>query len=139
MRLVLLSLVSIASAQDLFLRDPPTGIDAHVLDTTEGHGAEGVKIDCHYQVGTKDGEQQWEYVSTQTTQPSGRTDLFTSTLKAGVYRLTYKVGDYYKAKNKDSFYPEIVIHFNVKASEVNQNFHLPITLSEFGYSSYRGV
>merc|ERR550537_1804385 len=112
-------LISLAFAQDIFLenQEPPTGIDAHVLDTSEGKGAEGVKIDCHYQTGTKDGVQQWRYISTQTTQPSGRTDLFTKSLEAGVYRLTYKVGDYYTAKGKDSFYPEIVIHFNVKDSE----------------------
>mmetsp|Transcript_1405 Transcript_1405/g.3817 ORF Transcript_1405/g.3817 Transcript_1405/m.3817 type:complete len:145 (+) Transcript_1405:78-512(+) len=137
--LILLPVVVLG--QDLFLKSdaqtralPATGIDAHVLDTSQGAGAEGVQIDLHFQNGT-----DWSFVKTQPTQPSGRTDLFCTKLHAGTYRLTFHVEDYFKATGRETFYPEVVIHFKVKETELDQNFHVPITLSPFGYSTYRGV
>mmetsp|Transcript_73299 Transcript_73299/g.136994 ORF Transcript_73299/g.136994 Transcript_73299/m.136994 type:complete len:146 (-) Transcript_73299:136-573(-) len=137
-----LLLPAVVLGQDLFLQSdakasvapPATGIDAHVLDISRGAGAEGVQIDLHYQNGT-----DWSFVKTQATQPSGRTDLFCTELSAGTYRLTFHVEDYFKAAGRETFYPEVVIHFKVKDTELHQNFHVPITLAEFGYSTYRGV
>merc|ERR1712187_315157 len=110
------------------------GIDAHVLDVGLGKGGEGVKVDLDFKRGSS-----WEPVAQQTTQPSGRTDLFTSKLEAGIYRLTFHTGDYFDKRNLESFYPEVVVHFRVKDDQLQENFHVPITLSQFGYSTYRGV
>eukprot|EP00933_Yihiella_yeosuensis_P084499 TRINITY_DN99015_c0_g1_i1.p1 TRINITY_DN99015_c0_g1~~TRINITY_DN99015_c0_g1_i1.p1 ORF type:complete len:154 (+),score=22.57 TRINITY_DN99015_c0_g1_i1:38-499(+) len=120
---------------------PQPGIDAHVLDITLGRGAGGVMIDLHYKSasGSDQGEPSWQHISTRTTEASGRTDSFTTSLQAGVYRMTYKVEDYFLSSKRESFYPEVVVHFRVKESQLKQNFHIPITLSEFGYSTYRGV
>mmetsp|Transcript_28982 Transcript_28982/g.66630 ORF Transcript_28982/g.66630 Transcript_28982/m.66630 type:complete len:112 (+) Transcript_28982:64-399(+) len=109
------------------------GIGTHVLDISRGIGAEGVSIDLHFWSGS------WDLIGTQVTKSNGRTDLFCNDLRAGTYRLTFHVEDYFKASSRDSFYPEVVIHFKVKEEEVQQHFHVPITLSEFGYSTYRGV
>merc|ERR1719253_2193850 len=108
-------LVASVSGQDLFLPaidalplkregsaappPPAAGIDAHVLDVSLGHGAGGVVIDCHYQVGGAE-STEWKFIGKQVTQPSGRTDLFTSKLEAGVYRITYNVGDYFAKSNR---------------------------------------
>lgn len=88
------------------------------------------------------GEDQWDYISSQTTQSSGRTDLFAlrnDKLEAATYRLTFQVADYFGKSQRKTFFPQIPVVFQVQADELDQNFHVPITLSEFGFSTYRGV
>ncbi|UZJ65512.1 hydroxyisourate hydrolase [Sphingobacterium sp. KU25419] len=53
----------------------------------------------------------------------------------GVYKLTFLVADYFKSKQVTSFYPFIEVVFEIKD---NKHYHVPITLSPFGYSTYRG-
>eukprot|EP00931_Biecheleriopsis_adriatica_P103495 TRINITY_DN78320_c0_g1_i1.p1 TRINITY_DN78320_c0_g1~~TRINITY_DN78320_c0_g1_i1.p1 ORF type:complete len:162 (+),score=26.04 TRINITY_DN78320_c0_g1_i1:105-590(+) len=151
----LVLILSLAHAQDIFLADekksaitvtapvPPKmlpGIDAHVLDTSVGAGAGGVKVELHYLSGA-----DYVFVAALMSEDSGRTDDFWQRAKGnvplvpGTYRLTFHVGDYYSKKNVETFYPEVVVNFRVKENEVKQNFHVPITLSPFGYSTYRGV
>eukprot|EP00929_Paragymnodinium_shiwhaense_P087316 TRINITY_DN4753_c1_g1_i1.p2 TRINITY_DN4753_c1_g1~~TRINITY_DN4753_c1_g1_i1.p2 ORF type:complete len:149 (-),score=32.50 TRINITY_DN4753_c1_g1_i1:230-676(-) len=143
-RALALALFGCVAAQDIFLQnDKPAkpvlaaGIDAHVLDISIGKGAGGVHIDLDY----KDGDA-FTRVSSQKSQDSGRTDIFEGSgpeIKPGVYRLTFHVEDYFKTMGRETFFPEVVIHFRVKDEQTKQNFHVPITLSEFGYSTYRGV
>ena len=53
----------------------------------------------------------------------------------GIYKLTYQVGPYFEAQGQDSFYPFIEVVFQIKD---NAHYHVPITLSPYGYSTYRG-
>ncbi|MCL7905525.1 hydroxyisourate hydrolase, partial [Escherichia coli] len=76
----------------------------------------------------------------------GRNDLLIRTfLKAlwpeqtattGDYRVVFKTGDYFKKQNLESFFPEIPVEFHI--NKVNEHYHVPLLLSQYGYSTYRG-
>ncbi len=104
-------------------------ISTHVLDTALGKPAEGVRVTLH-----RDGS----VLGSGVTDQDGRVrDLLAagSSLSAGDYRLTFSVADYFGSK-RESFYNEIEIHFFI-ASE-GEHYHVPLLLSPFGYSTYRG-
>ncbi len=58
------------------------------------------------------------------------------TASAGSYRVVFKTGDFYKKNNQKTFFPEIPVEFNMEAS--GEHYHIPLLLSPFGYSTYRG-
>ncbi len=104
-------------------------ISTHVLDTSLGKPAEGIRVALH-----RDGS----VLGSGVTDQDGRVrDLLAagSSLSAGDYRLTFSVADYFGAKRK-SFYNEIVIHFHISSGD--EHYHVPLLLSPFGYSTYRG-
>ena len=53
----------------------------------------------------------------------------------GIYKLTYNVAPYFESKSQETFYPYIDVVFEIKD---DNHYHVPITLSPFGYSTYRG-
>jgi 5-hydroxyisourate hydrolase len=55
--------------------------------------------------------------------------------KKGIYKLRFLVADYFKSKKTDSFYPFIEVVFQIKDAN---HYHVPITLSSYGYATYRG-
>lgn len=79
----------------------------------------------------------WETIGVQKTDSDGRArDLMAAELTAAVHCLTFEVGPYFRGKGVDGFYPEITIAFTV--SDPSQHYHVPLLLSPFGYSTYRG-
>lgn len=54
----------------------------------------------------------------------------------GWYKVTFKTGDYFKSQNMNTFFPVIPVIFNV--TKQNQKLHIPLLLSQYGYSTYRG-
>ena len=112
-----------------------SGITTHVLDISIGRPAAGVAVKLDRQ--TDDGG--WTPVGIARTDGDGRArDVVTEgePLTAAVYRLTFDVGQYFSANEIESFYPEVTIVFKVK--DVSQHYHVPLLLSPFGYSTYRG-
>ncbi len=110
-------------------------ITTHVLDVSIGKPAAGVQVTLDRQ--TKDGD--WEALGSQKTDSDGRArDLLPESelLRAGVYRLTFDVGPYFGDRQIDAFYQEVTIAFIVK--DASQHYHVPLLLSPFGYSTYRG-
>ncbi|GAA1189793.1 hydroxyisourate hydrolase [Nesterenkonia xinjiangensis] len=104
-------------------------ITAHVLDATAGVPARGVEI----QLLTPDGEQ----LATGITDDDGRVgDLGPETLEPGAYRVTFGTGDYFTARGQQSFHPVVTVDFTVQAGE--KHYHIPLLLSPFAYSTYRG-
>lgn len=104
-------------------------ISTHVLDTSLGKPAEGIRVTLH-----RDGS----VLGSGVTDQDGRVrDLLAagSSLSAGDYRLTFSVADYFGSKRK-SFYNEIVIQFHISSED--DHYHVPLLLSPFGYSTYRG-
>jgi 5-hydroxyisourate hydrolase len=104
-------------------------ISTHVLDTSLGKPADGVRITLH---------RDSSLIGSSVTDEDGRARDFLahgSSLSAGDYILTFSVGDYFAGTKRKSFYNEIVIHF---AIEENEHYHVPLLLSPFGYSTYRG-
>jgi 5-hydroxyisourate hydrolase len=100
-------------------------ISTHVLDTVAGRPAAGVEVVL--EVHTASG---WDVQARRTTDADGRVSDLAAETDAGTYRLRFDVVDY------SSFFPEIVIAFRI--SDASAHHHVPLLLSPFAYSTYRG-
>jgi len=58
------------------------------------------------------------------------------TASAGSYRVVFKTGDFYKKNNQKTFFPEIPVEFHI--TNTTTTYHIPLLLSQYGYSTYRG-
>lgn len=109
-------------------------LSSHILDVSKGAPASGVTIKLEkYNEQTK----KWSFLDEKITDKNGRITDFLSSEKEnlGIYKLTYLTSDYFKRSNMESFYPFIEVVFQIKDGD---HYHVPITLSAFGYSTYRG-
>jgi 5-hydroxyisourate hydrolase len=107
-------------------------VTTHVLDTAKGIPAPGipVRLDA-YRTGDTGG---WSLVAEGRTDDDGRVrDLGPERLDAGVYRLTFDTGDYL---GPEAFFPEITVSFRI--IDPVGHHHVPVLLSPFSYSTYRG-
>ena len=112
---------------------PVTTISTHVLDTAFGTPAENVAVTLErIEVGTATA------VARGVTNADGRVPSFASgdAMLAGDYRLCFDVAAYFADTQRKSFYAEICIAFTV--DDQAQHYHVPLLLSPFGYSTYRG-
>ncbi|MBX9669522.1 MAG: hydroxyisourate hydrolase [Candidatus Obscuribacterales bacterium] len=111
-----------------------SGITTHVLDTSKGLPGRGVIVILEYL--TEDG---WKELGNSITNRDGRcTDLVPSghVLESGIYRLYFDTQTYFGADGIKCFYPNVPVTFEVE--DPDQHFHVPLLLSPFGYSTYRG-
>ena len=109
-----------------------TGITTHVLDTTRGCPAAGVPV-----VLERAEDSGWQAVGSGITDADGRvSDLLSSAPEGGRYRLTFDTGAYFGSLGVAGFYPEVSVTFVVARGE--GHCHVPLLLSPFGYSTYRG-
>jgi len=109
-----------------------SGITTHVLDTSRGRPAAGVPVVLERADGSG-----WDVVGRGTTDADGRArDLLTSAPENGRYRLTFDTGAYFRAVGEAPFYPEVTVTFAVERGD--EHYHVPLLLSPFGYSTYRG-
>jgi 5-hydroxyisourate hydrolase len=105
-------------------------ITTHVLDTARGCPAAGVVVVLEQAVGDP------PILATSTTDEDGRvTELGPARLEPRVYRLRFNTGGYFADHETPSFYPEVVVSIEVSDAE---HYHVPLLLSPFGYSTYRG-
>lgn len=109
-------------------------ITTHVLDTSQGKPADGVAIVLEQQ----DDAGHWQRIGEGTTNEDGRlTDLISpGSLTAGCFRMTFFTGDYHARQGIAGFYPTVTVDFQVTAAD--RHYHVPLLLSPFGYSTYRG-
>ena len=110
-------------------------ITTHVLDTSSGQPAAGLAVRLEVRLA----DRGWVTLAERTTDADGRArDLLAegSRLDPGVYRITFGTGDYFAAKGQSAFFPEAAVVFEVK--DAAQHHHVPLLLSPFGYSTYRG-
>lgn len=110
-------------------------ITTHILDISIGRPAAGVLVRLDRQTNNGD----WETLGSQKTDSDGRArDLLAigESLMAAVHRLTFDVGHYFRDNKVDGFYEEVTIAFTV--NDASQHYHVPLLLSPFGYSTYRG-
>lgn len=111
---------------------PRSHVSAHVLDTTAGMPAAGVEV--RLDAGRGDA---WSLVARSATDADGRvTDLGPELLPAGTYRLTFETGAYFAARGVESFFPYVTVVFTVDDSA--GHLHVPLLVSPFALSSYRG-
>ena len=109
-------------------------ITTHVLDISRGRPAAGVTISLELQ-----SDQGWQALGRGTTDADGRLRTLLPDdfkLAPGIYRLTFETGAYFAAQQVESFYPQVEITFVVRAAA--EHYHVPLLLSPFGYSTYRG-
>jgi 5-hydroxyisourate hydrolase len=108
-------------------------ITTHVLDSALGMPAAGVPVRL-----LRDGEQ----VAAAVTDADGRTgQLGPAGLPAGRYRLLFDTGAYFAAAGRPAFYPEVMICFETAdpdSAAAEPHYHVPLLLSPFGYTTYRG-
>jgi 5-hydroxyisourate hydrolase len=111
-----------------------SGVTTHVLDIARGRPAGGVPVVLEIQ-----GESGWREIGRAVTGDDGRARHLLpagAALTAGIYRLTFAIETYFRAEGIEGFYPEASIVFNVR--DANQVYHVPLLLSPYGYSTYRG-
>jgi len=107
-------------------------ISTHVLDTARGRPAEGVVVGLF---ALENGGRR--HVATRTTNADGRTDAPLGTdLAAGTYELLFSVAAYFAANGDAAFYDAIPIRFQI--ADGTARYHVPLLLSPWGYSTYRG-
>jgi 5-hydroxyisourate hydrolase len=110
-------------------------ISTHVLDLTSGLPAAGVGVILERQ--GQGGE--FEPVSRARTDADGRVrELVPGAvdLDVGTYRLTFETGAYFETLETEGFYPRVSVLFSVR--DATQHHHVPLLLSPYGYSTYRG-
>jgi len=109
-------------------------ITTHVLDVSLGRPAANVSVILEAQ----SNGGNWTEAARGATDADGRLRDWAAakTLGAGIYRLTFDTSAYFAARKTASLYPQVVIVFEVR--DAQQHYHIPLLLSPFGYSTYRG-
>jgi 5-hydroxyisourate hydrolase len=109
-------------------------LSTHVLDTSLGRPASGVPMVLESQ--GEDGT--WREAGRATTDVDGRAKGLTlgGVLTVGLHRLTFDTGAYFRERGQRAFYPSVTVLFEVAAQ--GEHYHVPLLLSPFGYSTYRG-
>ena len=110
-------------------------VSTHILDAVAGRPAAGVPV----ALTRLDPSGSWLPVEEGVTDPDGRIG-FTAATAGGAYRLTFSTGLYFVARGIPTFYPEVVISFTtfVGGEASAGHFHVPLLLSPYAYSTYRG-
>ncbi len=110
-------------------------ITTHVLDLALGKPAAGIAVVLEMRVT----EDEWQTLGRGNTDADGRLRTLLPAnhhLVAGVYRLVFDLAPYYRTAGMECFYPTVPIVFAVR--DPSERFHVPLLLSPFGYSTYRG-
>jgi len=113
--------------------DLSSHITTHVLDTSTGKPGKGMVITLKGQV-----NKQWQTIALGITNEDGRISNLLAPgkiLPPGHYKMEFDSGNYYATQNQTGFYPEIKINFKIMD---DNHYHIPLLISPFGYSTYRG-
>jgi 5-hydroxyisourate hydrolase len=106
-------------------------VTTHILDTGAGRPAAGVAVVLYQNDGGT-----WQKLAGSTTDADGRAkDLGPEQLEPGHYKLNFATGSYYAGLQTATFFPEVDLVFEVTGPE---HYHVPLLLSPFAYSTYRG-
>jgi len=104
-------------------------LSAHVLDASAGTPAADVTVELASESG--------DPIASARTDGDGRVaDLGPDALEAGHYRITFGSGEYFASRGTDCFYPSVTVLFAVSADQ--PHYHVPLLLSPYSYTTYRG-
>ena len=110
-------------------------LSSHILDISTGKPAPNVNVKLMMQEKTG----SWKLLNTQKTDNNGRIGNFLPNQDGvehdGTYKLIFETTPYFRNQGLESFYPYVEVNFNI---EGDNHYHVPITLSPYGYSTYRG-
>jgi 5-hydroxyisourate hydrolase len=112
-----------------------SAITTHILDLSQGRPAQGVEVVLEFQTAS----DTWTALGKGVTDADGRLKTLLAPdhpLQAGQYRITFVTGSYFAEHNIASFYPEVSVTFFIQ--DTAQHYHVPLLVSPFGYSTYRG-
>jgi 5-hydroxyisourate hydrolase len=107
-------------------------VTTHVLDTSLGQPAAGVDV----RLERLDGAETSPVAQGRTDDDGRVRDFGPDGLPAGTYRVTFDTGSYFARTGRHGFYPEVAISFSIEAAD--GHYHVPLVLSPFAYSTYRG-
>lgn len=109
-------------------------ITTHVLDTSLGKPAAAMAVVLEMHRGS-----DWMRLFAGRTDARGRLTLLEEAAASGpgLYRITFDTGDYHRSLDIRPFFPEVQVVFSTR--ETNEHLHIPLLLSPFGYSTYRGT
>ena len=120
---------------------PGLSISTHVLDTSIGRPAAGIRVQLEYR-----GQDEWRLVASGEANGDGRVPNLVpegEVIAPGEFRLTFDTRRYFEVRKVRAFYPStatlypaICIVFEVAAGQTH--YHVPLLLSPFGYTTYRG-
>ncbi len=112
---------------------PRSPITTHVLDTSLGIPAIGISARLEYSF-----DEGWQAIASGATNADGRiTDwLPPGPATAGSYRIEFDTQRYFHQSGTETFFPKVVIEFAI--TDTDRHYHVPLLLSPFGYSTYRG-
>ena len=112
-------------------------LTTHVLDTAQGKPGAGIVIELYRLGATR------EKLASATTNNDGRCDrplLEGPAFAAGIYEIVFQAGKYFARQGlvlpKPNFLDEVVIRFGI--ADVEAHYHVPLLISPYGYSTYRG-
>lgn len=109
-----------------------SAITTHVLDTAIGRPASGIAVQL-----AAASDQSWELLAEGVTDDDGRIrELGPEHVNAGHYRLTFDTARYFSERGEPAFFPEVSVTFVI--ADPAAHYHVPILLSPFAFSTYRG-
>ena len=110
-----------------------SAITTHVLDTASGRPAAGMRVTLEAQAG-----EEWTPVGGGVTDADGRVPGLVpdGAVGKGVHRITFFTGDWFAAEGIDGFYPLVTVVCQI--DDPSAHYHIPLLLSPYGYSTYRG-
>jgi len=109
-------------------------LSVHVLDQQSGQPGAGIQVTLEQRKGT-----EWMQLASGVTNEQGRIPALYpegKAMAAGDYRIVFRTGEHFARKGQPTFFPRIPVEFTVDAPA--QHYHIPLLLSPFGYSTYRG-
>lgn len=109
-------------------------LSVHVLNLQDGLPSPGVKVLLEQKVAG-----QWSQLNSGVTNEQGRIPALypaDKTLEKGIYRVTFETGEWFASHHTKSFFPEVPVIFEVDGAVAH--YHIPLLLSPFGFSTYRG-
>lgn len=110
-------------------------ISTHVLDISTGRPATSIDV----RLAVLQGDDEWHDIAHASTDADGRIGAIVSgrsALAAGTYRLMFDIGAYFHARGVESFYTNVAVEFIVRDAAAHH--HVPLIVSPYGYSTYRG-
>ncbi|MCZ0883214.1 hydroxyisourate hydrolase [Raoultella ornithinolytica] len=132
MKSLIASIISLLSFSALAA--PEGTLSVHILNQQTGLPSQGVQVELDKQQGSS-----WQHIASGKTDTDGRIKTLyprADNMEPGIYKVTFKTGEYFKINNMSTFFPVIPVIFNV--TKQNQKLHIPLLLSQYGYSTYRG-
>ncbi len=112
-------------------------LSVHVLNLQTGQPSPGIRVDLERRIDAT----HWQQLGSGTTDEQGRVRALVPTAElpkwsAGEYRVVFRTGEFYARQQQANFFPEIPVVIRVESAQ--QHYHVPLLLSPYGFSTYRG-